>query len=60
MVLGGIAVYVETATDNNNRTVANVRSHFNGRRRSWGQLVPNLCSTDVFFQHRTGEQIRTS
>ena len=25
----GIAVFVETATDNNNRTVANVRSHFN-------------------------------
>lgn len=25
----GIAVLVETATDNNNRTVANVRSHFN-------------------------------
>ena len=31
----GIAVYVETATDNNNRTVANVRSHFN---RGGGQL----------------------
>ena len=25
----GIAVFVETATDNNNRTVANVRSYFN-------------------------------
>ena len=25
----GIAVLVETATDNNNRTVANIRSHFN-------------------------------
>ena len=25
----GVAVFVETATDNNNRTVANVRSHFN-------------------------------
>ncbi|MDT0641717.1 YebC/PmpR family DNA-binding transcriptional regulator [Zunongwangia sp. F363] len=25
----GIAVLIETATDNNNRTVANVRSHFN-------------------------------
>ena len=25
----GIAILVETATDNNNRTVANVRSHFN-------------------------------
>ena len=31
----GIAVYVETATDNNNRTVANVRSHFS---RGGGQL----------------------
>ena len=42
----GIAVYVETATDNNNRTVANVRSHFN---RGGGQLAPrvpsNSCST---------------
>jgi transcriptional/translational regulatory protein YebC/TACO1 len=25
----GIAILVETATDNNNRTVANVRSYFN-------------------------------
>ena len=25
----GIAILVETATDNNNRTVANIRSHFN-------------------------------
>ena len=31
----GVAVFVETATDNNNRTVANVRSHFN---RGGGQL----------------------
>ena len=31
----GIAIYVETATDNNNRTVANVRSHFS---RGGGQL----------------------
>jgi len=31
----GIAIYVETATDNNNRTVANVRAHFN---RGGGQL----------------------
>ena len=31
----GIAIFVETATDNNNRTVANVRSHFN---RGGGQL----------------------
>ncbi|MFC2592527.1 MAG: YebC/PmpR family DNA-binding transcriptional regulator, partial [Corynebacterium matruchotii] len=25
----GIAVLIETATDNNNRTVANIRSYFN-------------------------------
>ncbi|MDA0728996.1 MAG: YebC/PmpR family DNA-binding transcriptional regulator [Bacteroidetes bacterium] len=31
----GIAFFVETATDNNNRTVANVRAHFN---RGGGQL----------------------
>ncbi len=29
----GIAVLVETATDNPTRTVANVRTHFNKRRR---------------------------
>ena len=31
----GIAIFVETATDNNNRTVANVRSHFNRGRTAW-------------------------
>ena len=47
----GIAVY-ETATDNNNRNVANVRSHFN---RGGGQLGTTgsveLCSTGCVFQH---------
>ncbi len=32
----GIAMIVETATDNNNRTVANVRSHFNKCNGSMG------------------------
>ena len=29
----GIAILVETATDNNNRTVANIRSYFNKAKR---------------------------
>ena len=46
----GIAVYVETATDNNNRTVANVRSHFSRGGGSWVLLVPlNSCSTGCVF-----------
>ena len=32
----GIAVLVETATDNNNRTVANIRSYFNKHNGSLG------------------------
>ena len=32
----GIAILVETATDNNNRTVANVRSHFNKCNGNFG------------------------
>lgn len=33
----GVLVFVETATDNNTRTVANVKMHFN---KNGGQLVP--------------------
>ena len=43
----GIAILVETATDNNNRTVANVRSYFNkcsGTRGTHG-------SVDFMFDH---------
>ena len=42
----GIAIFVETATDNNNRTVANVRSHFNRGEDSLApQALSNSCST---------------
>ncbi len=34
---GGVAVFVETSTDNNTRTVANVRSYFNKVNGSLGQ-----------------------
>lgn len=34
----GVLVFVECATDNNNRTVANVKSYFN---KTGGSLVPN-------------------
>lgn len=36
MVLSGIAIFVETATDNTTRTVANVRSYFNKNGGSLG------------------------
>jgi transcriptional/translational regulatory protein YebC/TACO1 len=35
----GIAILVETATDNNNRTVANVRSYFNKCNGTMGTQV---------------------
>ena len=43
----GIAVYVETATDNNNRTVANVRSHFNKTSGNLG----TTGSVEFMFDH---------
>jgi len=43
----GIAVLVETATDNNNRTVANVRSYFN---KCDGNLGTS-CSVEFMFDH---------
>lgn len=43
----GIAVFVETATDNNNRTVANVRSHFNKCNGSLG----TSGSVEFMFDH---------
>tara|TARA_B100000768_G_scaffold181830_1_gene206740 strand:- start:950 stop:1681 length:732 start_codon:yes stop_codon:yes gene_type:complete len=43
----GIAVFVETATDNNNRTVANVRSHFN---KGNGNLSTS-GSVEFMFDH---------
>jgi YebC/PmpR family DNA-binding regulatory protein len=44
----GIAVLVETATDNPTRTVANVRSYFN---RNGGSLGTSGC-VDYLFEHK--------
>jgi YebC/PmpR family DNA-binding regulatory protein len=44
----GIAVLVETATDNNTRTVANVRSYFNKTNGSLG----TSGSVDFMFEHK--------
>jgi YebC/PmpR family DNA-binding regulatory protein len=43
----GIAVFVETATDNNNRTVANVRSYFN----KYGGSLGTSGSVEFMFEH---------
>ncbi len=43
----GIAVLVETATDNNNRTVANIRSYFNKLNGSLGKAG----SVEFMFEH---------
>ena len=43
----GIAVLIETATDNNNRTVANVRAHFNKCNGSLG----TSGSVEFMFDH---------
>lgn len=44
----GIAILVETATDNNNRTVANVRSYFNKTDGSLG----TSGSVEFMFEHK--------
>ena len=44
----GIAVLVETATDNTNRTVANVRMHFN----KCGGTLGNSGSVAFMFEHK--------
>lgn len=43
----GIAVLIETATDNNNRTVANIRSYFNKTRGTLG----TQGSVEFMFDH---------
>lgn len=43
----GIAIFLETATDNNNRTVANVRSHFN----KLGGALGTTGSVEFMFEH---------
>ncbi|CAI8199252.1 MAG: putative transcriptional regulatory protein [Arcobacter lacus] len=44
----GVLVFVETATDNNTRTVANVKMHFN---KNGGQIVPT-GSLEFFFDRK--------
>ena len=44
----GIAIVVETATDNNNRTVANVRSYFN----KFGGSLGTSGSLSFLFEHK--------
>ncbi len=44
----GIAVLVETATDNNNRTVANVRSYFS----KYGGSLGTSGSVEFMFEHK--------
>ena len=50
----GIAILVEAATDNNNRTVANIRSYFN---KCDGNL-PTSGSVDFLFNHLCFFQIK--
>ncbi len=53
----GIAVLVETATDNNNRTVANIRSYFNKCNGSMGNSgsVSFMFSRNSHFKIAKGE-----
>jgi YebC/PmpR family DNA-binding regulatory protein len=44
----GVAFLVETATDNTNRTVANIRSHFNKCQGALG----NSGSVEFLFEHK--------
>ncbi|PRY99905.1 YebC/PmpR family DNA-binding transcriptional regulator [Marinilabilia salmonicolor] len=50
----GIAVLVETATDNPTRTVANVRSYFNKAGGSLG----TSGSVDYMFEHKCGFKVK--
>lgn len=49
----GIAVFVETATDNNTRTVANIRSYFNKNGGSLG----TTGSLEFLFDHKCAFKI---
>ena len=44
----GIAILIETATDNNNRTVANIRSYFN----KFGGSLGISGSVEYMFEHK--------
>ena len=52
----GIAVLVETATDNNNRTVANIRSYFNKVNGNLG----TAGSVEFMFDHSCNFRIHAS
>ena len=52
----GIAILVETATDNNNRTVANIRSYFNKVNGNLG----TAGSVEFMFDHSCNFRIHTS
>lgn len=51
----GVAVLIETATDNNTRTVANVRSYFNKTNGSLG----TSGSVEFLFEHKCYFKIAT-
>lgn len=59
----GIAVFVETATDNNNRTVANVRSYFNKCNGSLGTtgsvefMFTHVCHFKIAAEGRDAEEL---
>ena len=59
----GVAVFVETATDNNNRTVANVRSHFNkcngnlGTTGSVEFMFSHVCHFKISAEGRDAEEL---
>jgi len=50
----GVAILVETATDNNMRTVANVRSYFN----KFGGSLGTSGSVDYMFEHKSVFKIK--
>ena len=59
----GIAVFVETATDNNNRTVANVRSYFNkcngnlGTSGSVEFMFTHVCHFKIAAEGQDAEEL---
>ncbi len=59
----GIAVFVETATDNNNRTVANVRSYFNkcngnlGTTGSVEFMFTHVCHFKISAEGQDAEEL---
>lgn len=50
----GIAIIVETATDNSTRTVANVRSYFN----KYGGSLGTSGSVDYMFEHKCSFKVK--